>query len=189
VSGPLENGFQLPPSTRPALEVIEGGADADRQAALRQLYQKYGGSVYGRCRYLLNDRAAAEDAMQEVFAKAVGHYGEFRADASPLTWLMKIATHHCLSLIRAHRAPWRKWFERSERSKANTLDGPRTLEMRDAVLKLLMRFDTETQAAVIHYHIDEMTLEEVAATLKRSIPTIRKRLQDFARVSQRELKP
>ena len=35
--------------------------------------------------------------------------------------------------------------------------------MRDQVRKLLARFDLETQAAAVHYHVDEMTLEEVAA--------------------------
>jgi threonyl-tRNA synthetase len=39
--------------------------------------------------------------MQDVFAKALTHFATFRAEASPLTWLMKIATHHCLNILRA----------------------------------------------------------------------------------------
>ena len=42
--------------------------------------------------------------MQEVFARAFTHVSEFRAEASPLTWLMKIATHHCLNELRSERA-------------------------------------------------------------------------------------
>jgi RNA polymerase sigma-70 factor (ECF subfamily) len=38
----------------------------------------------------------------------------------------------------------------------------------------------ETQQAVIHYWVDDLTLEEVAAMLERSVPTIRKRLRAFA---------
>ena len=34
----------------------------------------------------------------------------------------------------------------------------------------------------VHYHVDEMTLDEVAALLGRSVPTVRKRLEDFARI-------
>ena len=118
--------------------------------------------------------------MQDVFAKALEHYAGFRAEASPLTWLTKIATHHCLNLIRAERAGWRGRFEREERAKVTTTEGPQALEMRDLVQKMLARFDVETQAAAIHYHVDEMTLEEVAALLGRSVPTVRKRLQEFA---------
>ena len=58
--------------------------------------------------------------------------------------------------------------------------------MRDLVAKMLARVDHETQAMAIHYHVDEMTLEEVAALLGRSVPTVRKRLQEFAAVCGKE---
>jgi len=166
------------------LEVIEGGKDLDRKAALRELYAKYGGSVFGRCQYLLKDRSKAEDAMQDVFAKVVSNYSGFRAEASPLTWLMKIATHHCLNLLRTEHT-WRSAFQRLRQPRAEAQHVP-AMEIREAVRHLLSRFDQETQAAVIHYHVDEMTLEEVAAVLNRSVPTVRKRLQHFAEKSGRE---
>ena len=113
----------------------------------------------------------------------------FRAEASPATWLMKIATHHCLNLVRAERAPWRLLFERQERARPEAHGGPQVFERRDVVRKLLARFDPETQAAAIHYHVDEMTLEEVASLLGRSVPTIRKRLLQFAQRSGQDLRP
>ncbi|MBI3181204.1 MAG: sigma-70 family RNA polymerase sigma factor [Myxococcales bacterium] len=174
--------------TGPALEVIQGGKQ-DTRAMLRELYSRYGGSVYGRCQYLLRDRTAAEDAMQDVFAKALTHWSEFRAEASPLTWLMKIATHHCLNLVRAEGAGWKERYEAQERARPEGHGGPQVLETRELIRKVLSRFDSETQAVVLHYHLDEMTLEEVAALLGRSIPTIRKRLQQFAQASGQELRP
>ena len=57
-------------TTQPALKLIDGG-QKDRRAFLRELYSTHGGSVYGRCRYLLKDATKAEDAMQEVFARAL----------------------------------------------------------------------------------------------------------------------
>lgn len=163
-----------------ALQLIRGGREEPGRSALRELYQKYGGSVYGRCLYLLKERAAAEDAMQDVFAKALGNLGQFRAEASPLTWLTRIATNHCLNLIRSEKAGWRERFELQEKSRPEGHGGPQAMEKRDQVRELLRRFDPETQAAAIHYHVDEMTLEEVAALLGRSVPTIRKRLEQFA---------
>ena len=172
-------------TTKPQLRVVPGGS-AGREP-LRELYEKYGGSVYGRCVYLLHDRSKAEDAMQEVFAKALEHYAGFRAEASPLTWLMKITTHHCLNLIRSEQAGWRSRFEQQERSKSEGAGGPQVFEMRDEVRRMLAKFDQETQAAAIHYYVDEMTLEEVAALLGRSVPTVRKRLEEFATVCGKEL--
>ncbi|MCC6332935.1 MAG: sigma-70 family RNA polymerase sigma factor [Myxococcales bacterium] len=165
--------------SRPALEIIEGGRTTGR-AWLQALYSRYGAAVYGRCRYLLKDAAAAEDAMQDVFARALSNEASFRAEASPLTWLMKIATHHCLNLLRSSGAAWRDRYADLQLARGEAHGGPGALEARDAVRKSLGRFDEETQRAVIHYHVDEMTLDEVAALLGRSVPTIRKRLKIFA---------
>jgi RNA polymerase sigma factor (sigma-70 family) len=177
------------PTSQPHLVVIAGGnAEPDPRAALRELYVRYGAAVHGRCRYLLRNDTKAEDAMQDVFARALEHHGGFRAEASPLTWLLKIATHHCLNLLRSERAGWRRRFERDQRARSGqAAEGPQALEHRDLVLKLLARFDLETQAAAIHYHVDEMTLEEVAALLGRSVPTVRKRLEAFAAACGEEL--
>ena len=172
--------------SRPALQAIPGGRARDERALLRELYEKYGGSVYGRCLYLLKERTKAEDAMQDVFARALTHLQDFRSEASPVTWLMKIATHHCLNLLRGERAGWRDRFERQEKVRPEGHGGPQAMEARDWVRSLLGRFDQETQAAAIHYHVDEMTLEEVAALLGRSVPTIRKRLEHFAAVGEQE---
>ncbi|HXI57995.1 MAG TPA: sigma-70 family RNA polymerase sigma factor [Polyangia bacterium] len=171
----------------PRLHVIAGGSAADSRAALRELYAKYGGSVYGRCEYLLRDKVKAEDAMQDVFAKALVSFSAFRAESSPLTWLMKIATHHCLNLMRADRAPWHQRFRRQEEARPIGQGGPQLVEDREAVRKLLEKMDAETQAAAVHYYVDEMTLEEIAALLGRSVPTIRKRLETFAAISGQEL--
>lgn len=172
---------------KPAFQMIRGGLQEEERAALRELYEKYGAGVFGRCVYLLKDRAKAEDAMQDVFAKAMGNLAGFRSEASPLTWLMKIATNHCLNQLRGERAGWRGMFERQEQARGEGHGGPQVMERRELVRSLLAKFDVETQAAVVHYHVDEMTLEEVAAVLGRSVPTVRKRLENFAKVSGEEL--
>jgi RNA polymerase sigma-70 factor (ECF subfamily) len=176
----------------PTFRIIPGEkglAAPDARADLRELYERYGSSVYGRCSFLLRDRSKAEDAMQDVFAKALTHYASFRQEASPLTWLIKIATHHCLNLLRAERAGWHGRFEREVRARNATDPGPQVFEMRELVGQMLSLVDQETQAMAIHYHVDEMTLEEVAALLGRSVPTVRKRLSEFAAICGREFTP
>lgn len=164
--------------SRPAFEVIDGGRSAGR-AWLKELYSTYGGAVFQRCRYLLKDAAAAEDAMQDVFARAMLNETSFRGEASPLTWLLKISTNHCLNVLREKRAAWHDQYESMERVKGEAHGGPGSMEARDLVRRCLKGFDTETQLAVIHYWVDDLTLEEVAGLLGRSVPTIRKRLNAF----------
>ena len=144
--------------------------------------------MYGRCRYVLKDASKAEDATQDVFARALTHSEELRYGSSPLGWLMTIATHQCLNQLRAERAPWRRWFERDELARPEGDRGAQVMETRELVRSLLSRVDVETQAAVVHYWVDGMTLEEVAAVLGRSVPTVRKRLERFADLTNEELK-
>ena len=172
---------------RPALTVIDGGKSVGR-SWLHELYSKYGGAVLARCRYLLKNTAAAEDAMQDVFAKALVNERSFRGEASPMTWLMKIATHHCLNVMRGDRAPWHEQYASTQVARGEGHGGPHVLEARDAVRRSLAAFDVETQSAAIHYFVDEMTLEEVAALLERSVPTIRKRLRTFAETTGQALR-
>jgi RNA polymerase sigma-70 factor, ECF subfamily len=175
-------------TSRPNLKLVTGGKADDTRAALRELYTTYGGSVYGRCQYLLRDKTKAEDAMQDVFAKALSHWTEFRNDSSPLTWLIRIATHHCLNVQRAERAPWHQRFARQERARNEGHGGPQLLEDRDTVRKLLDKLDVETQQAAVHYFVDEMTLDEVATLLGRSVPTVRKRLESVSAMAGKSMK-
>ncbi|MBI5548651.1 MAG: sigma-70 family RNA polymerase sigma factor [Deltaproteobacteria bacterium] len=159
------------------MKVIPGGRPDSREA-LRDLYQRYGPAVRSRCRYVLKNPSEAEDAMHEVFAKALQHLDRYRREASPLTWLMQIATHHCLNMLRAHRAAWKD--EVQQMAKLSPVSAGEPVEGRDLVRAILVEFDPETQAAAIHYYVDEMTLEEVAAAIGRSVPTVRTGLAQFA---------
>src|SRR5438874_1397149 len=101
-----------------ALKPAAGGAaKVEGGLSLASLYEKYAGAVYARCRYLLRGEAEAEDAMQDVFAKAMGHLDGFRSEASPLTWLITIATRHCLNVIRGKGAAWHAQYAAREQGK------------------------------------------------------------------------
>jgi len=149
------------------------------------LYARYAGPVFARCRYLLRGQAEAEDATQEVFARVLAHLEGFRSEASPLTWLITIATRHCLNVLRGRGAAWHALYAAREQARGEaSADAP---DARELVRQILSRFDEETQAAAVLYHVDEMTLEEVAAALGRSVPTVRKRLTAFATQARAEL--
>lgn len=171
---------------QPALKLIDGGRTTGR-AWLHILYVKYGSAVFGRCRFILRDGSAAEDAMHDVFAKALTHENGFRNEASPLTWLMKIATHHCLNLIRNAGAPWRDDYASMQLVRGEGHGGESALEARDLVRQSLSSADLETQRAVIHYWVDDLTLEEVASLLGRSVPTVRKKLRAFSEAAGQTL--
>lgn len=159
-----------------------------KREEVAELYLRYGPAVLRRCRYLLREEEAARDASQEVFVRILKGRAQLRAAAVPISWVLKIATNHCLNLLAAKNARWHERFRQSEAIRLEVLDGAGDrLERAELVRRLLALFDEETQAVAVHYYVDEMTQEEIGQTLGRSLPTVRKRLEKFLKVAKKEL--
>ncbi len=113
--------------------------------------------------------------MQEVFIRALRSSTEFRADASPMTWLYRITTNYCLNSIR----------DRARRDEILRGQGPPpeeqplSAEDRHTVLQLLERVPSDVGEVAIHYFIDEMKQEEIAELLGVSRRYVRERLDSF----------
>lgn len=56
--------------------------------------------VYRICLTLLKNKAAAEDAAQDILIKAYRAMPSFKGDASVSTWIYRIAYNHCLDALR-----------------------------------------------------------------------------------------
>jgi RNA polymerase sigma-70 factor (ECF subfamily) len=136
----------------------------------------------------LRNNEDAMDAMHDVFIKVMRNVDQFRGEASPLTWISRIATNHCLNVIRARKAAWHEQFRRFVEHKSQEA-GPsqRHVDKSEFVRVVLTLCDRETQEAAIYYFVDEMTQEEVAQTMGISVPTLRKRLRRFIELARKEL--
>ena len=182
------------------LAVITGGraglpsgppAAADGRGAglLEELYRRHAAAVYARCRYLLREDEAARDAAQDVFVRALRSGEELRASDSPIAFLLRMTTNHCLNLLRASRAAWREEVARVARERTERAIEP---DARELVRALLGAAGAEEQEVAVLYFVDELTQAEIAAATGRSLPTVRKRLRDFlaaARGALREAFP
>jgi RNA polymerase sigma-70 factor (ECF subfamily) len=88
-------------------------ADQDRlsvQAALRgdqnafaDLVTRYQTAVYNMAYRMLGDATEAEDAAQEVFVRAWNQLHTFQLDRRFSTWLLSIASHYAIDLLRRRR--------------------------------------------------------------------------------------
>jgi RNA polymerase sigma-70 factor (ECF subfamily) len=61
-------------------------------------------AVWKLARSLLRDDHEAEDAVQDTFVKAYRGLRGYRAEASPLTWLLSICYRTCMDRLRKKRA-------------------------------------------------------------------------------------
>jgi RNA polymerase sigma-70 factor (ECF subfamily) len=163
---------------------------ADREL-LREFYDRYAHQVFARCRYLLRDEEEARDAMHDVFIKAQKSLSSFREEASPLTWLTRIATNHCLNIIRAKNAQWHDKFRQEVATQAAAAPkesrGTRFAEEAQLLRLCLDRVDPKLAEIAVYYFVDEMTQSEICDLVGVSAPTLRKRLRAFIEQSRAEI--
>jgi RNA polymerase sigma-70 factor (ECF subfamily) len=165
------------------------GVEGRGAGLLEELYRRHAAAVYARCRYLLREDQAAQDAAQDVFVRALRAADELHASSSPTAFLLRMTTNHCLNLLRASRAAWRDEVARMARDRTERHIEP---DSRELVRALLGAAGAEEQEIAVLYFVDELTQAEIAEATGRSLPTVRKRLRDFlaaARGALREAFP
>ena len=153
---------------------------------LAALYDRYAHIVYRRCLSILRNEEDAHDAVQETFARVIRNHSEFRGQASPLTWMYKISTNYCLNQLRNGKGRRGKLdvLVHEVATSAPAVTG-RLDEAR--VVALLEHCDEETRACVMHTFFDECTRQEVADLVGLSVPTVRKRIEDFLEKARTDL--
>ncbi|MBM4371388.1 MAG: sigma-70 family RNA polymerase sigma factor [Deltaproteobacteria bacterium] len=157
-----------------------------RTRDVEDLYARFGHQVFGRCKILLKEEAAAMDITQEVFLRALARPLSFGSDGQAVRWLTQVATNLSLNELRRRRY-WRtEELPEGERGGGGDLLG-RLVEDRDLVRRLLAAADREVAAAGVGYFLEGRTAMEIAGLLGTSVPTVRRRLHRFLDLARRIL--
>ena len=75
-------------------------ARAGKSDAWGEIYQHYAAAIFRFCRRVLPTREDAEDATMDVFLKIKGRLGQYDESRPFSAWLYKVASNHCLDLLR-----------------------------------------------------------------------------------------
>jgi RNA polymerase sigma-70 factor (ECF subfamily) len=78
---------------------LDRARDGERQA-FAELYAALGRDVERLCARLLGSASEAGEATSEVFLRAQAAFGRYDARRSFRTWLLAVAAHHCIDLLR-----------------------------------------------------------------------------------------
>lgn len=161
-------------------------------AAFEILVAERSGEIYGLLYRLTENTEEARDLTQETFLRAFQSIEHFRGDADLRTWLYRIA-------INQARNRWRWWRRRRRDStvsldsndergnkpltgtlpadRGNTPEQETLAHERERVLRAaLLSLGGSYREAVILRDIEGLSYEEVAATLRISIGTVKSRL-------------
>ncbi len=146
--------------------------------AFASIVAKYQVAVFNLAFRLLGNATDAEDAAQESFVRAYTHLARYDPDRSFPTWLLSIAAHHCIDILRRSRRFRTKPVDDSHEIPAGddpercAVDGERNSEIRQA-LDLLP--DHYRVIVVLHYWYD-MSCREIGRVVGLSEGVVKVRL-------------
>jgi len=145
---------------------------------VEDLYRRYGPMVLRRCRAILADEEAAQDALQDVFVLLLRKKGRL-VGTYPSSLLYRMATNRCLNMLRSAR----RRRDTPDEDALIRVQAPGSLEEeiegRDLVTRL---FDGERESMrrmVALHHRDGMTLRDTAAVVGMSESGVRKRMRSL----------
>jgi RNA polymerase sigma-70 factor (ECF subfamily) len=140
------------------------------------LYRMYGPVIYARCRRLLGDAAAAEDATQETFVRVHRHLAAAPDAREALAWIYRIATNYCLNELRDRKHRPELVDALPERPGADIAE---VLADRDLAARIVRRSPEKLRVPAWLHFVDGLDQGEVARVLGASRRTIVSRLAEF----------
>jgi RNA polymerase sigma-70 factor (ECF subfamily) len=153
------------------------------RAALRSLYDATAGRLLAIVQRMLDDRAAAEDVIQDTFITVWSRAAQFpQLRTSPLAWLTTIARHRAIDLMRRRRPEtsltWRDADGHEHQhdivdETATPLDQLQRRQYEGQLTQCVDRLDDAPRQAVLLAYFEGLTHEQLAARLQRPLGTVK----------------
>jgi RNA polymerase sigma-70 factor (ECF subfamily) len=161
---------------------IARAKEGDRDA-IRLLYIRYSGNVYGYLRSIVRDEKEAEDLTQHVFMKLMTGILKYEDQGVPFSgWLLRLARNVALDHLRKRRAtPTEEVFSADTRAD-DAHDSVRSLHT------ALEALPEEQRSVVVMRHLVGLTPPEIAARMGRSESSIHGLHHRGRRALQEELR-
>jgi RNA polymerase sigma-70 factor (ECF subfamily) len=162
------------------LQWIAAARRGDRNA-FSKLVQAYQIPVYNLTYRMLGNAQEAEDAAQETFLRAYKRLSTYLPDKKFSNWILSIASHYCIDLLRRRRFQWlsidddpvMEWLSSDEeRPDDAALRGERAEEVR----ALLERLDPSYRAPLVLRYWHDLSYKEIASMLNLTEPAVKTRL-------------
>jgi RNA polymerase sigma-70 factor (ECF subfamily) len=179
------------------LEWVRAAAEGD-QIAFGQLVEHYQRAVFNLTYRMLGDAQEAEDASQEAFLRAYANLARYDSERSFKTWLLSIASNHCIDLLRKRRLIWLSIDEDEGLDPYPALVSPEPTpedtyvagERSAEIQTLMAQLPPDYRAVVVLRYWYDMSYTEIAESMGTTESAIKSRLfrarQALARLMEPE---
>ena len=143
-----------------------------------ETYRTHHRRILALCRYLLKSVYEAEDATQEVFLRAFRNRSTMDASKSPLNWLLKTATNHCLDRLRRRNREV-NFYESADPDQVgpskvseDTLEIMVRAEKGDQVRSAIQSLPDRYRVPLVLAYYNEFTYDEIGHALNLNRNTV-----------------
>lgn len=137
----------------------------------------YQDMVFSTAARLARNDAQAEDISQEVFIKAYENFDQLRANPAAGGWLKTVATNLSLNHLTRYRKRWRFFSEEPETPDVPLPDSAvgslNAEQQRIAIEASLRRLPDDQRAAIVLYHYDDCSYEDIASRMGVSLAKVK----------------
>lgn len=148
--------------------------------AFSHLIEMYQTPVYNLCYRMLGDPDEAEDAAQESFLRAYKGIRRYDRERSFSTWLLSIAAHYCIDLMRRRRYTTISYDDLPQLEPPDLNPGPEMAlilgENQRRVQSLLASLGPQDRAAVVMRYWHDLSYEQIADALSMTVSAVKSRL-------------
>ena len=156
------------------------------QEAFACLVGAYQTAVYSLAHRMLGNATEAEDAAQETFIRAYTRLKTYDSERKFSSWLLAIASHHCIDLLRKRRVgwlsldelpPWR-WLSSGSRPEEVVMRS----EERGEVRQLLDKLPPQYRAVVVLRYWHDLSYREIAEVTETTESAVKSTLHRARRM-------
>ncbi len=163
-------------------------AQEGREAAYRELVQRYERPVFSLIFRMVRDREIAEDLAQDTFIKVLNHIDKYRPEFKLSSWLFKIANNVAIDFLRKRQldtisidgSPHARSAAEIEATsfdvvarQESALDEMEAKELGTAIERAIQGLRPEYRACIMLRHVEGRSYEEIAATLDLPLGTVK----------------
>jgi RNA polymerase sigma-70 factor, ECF subfamily len=162
--------------------------------AFKSIYERYRDRLNNLIFYSLGDSLWTEDVLQIVFIKIYKGLPGFRFEASPATWMYRIALNECLNQQQrrgAAHVPFEEILGSDDEYDRTTLPdlAHADRERREIIRQAVMELSPKLRGVVVLKYIEGLSYDEMAAVLECSPGTVASRLNRALRQLEARLRP
>jgi len=143
-------------------------------SAYRLLYERYSKAMYNTALRITNNRADAEDILQESFIDAFVQIRSFKNKATFGAWLKQIVVFKSIALLKKRRLSFSDLEKETEElAEENIVDESEILLTVESIKKAMSQLPDGYRAVLSLYLLEGYDHEEIADIMQVSQSTVR----------------